>query len=398
VKKRGAHPRRRGETGIRIDVLIRSLGAGGAERQAALLAAGLAARGHDLRVLVFYPGGANEAYLRDRGVPVRHLGKRSRWDIPRLVAGLARELRIRRPDVIYSLLPSSNVIAALARPFLPATAVAMGVRASDMDLRKYDPVSGAVYRLEARVARAADVVITNSAAGRRTAIGSGFPEDRVRVVPNGIDCDRFRPDEAARESLRRRLGVPGDALLIGMVARVDPMKDHVTFLEAARRLSRLLPAARFAFAGTGAGPSDIWLRREIGERGLREASFLLGEVADIETVYPALDIASLTSAFGEGFPNALGEAMACGVPCVATSVGDAAEIVGDTGRIVRPRDPDGLVEAWRALGSLTPAARIRLGETARNRIIAFYGASRMVDETERHLATIAARATQADPV
>jgi len=341
-----------------------------------------------VRVLVFYPGGANEDELRRKSVPVRSLGKGGRWDMVRFAVRLAREIRRRKPDALYSLLPGPNVVAGLMRPALGDARLVMGVRASDMDLRRYDRVTRAVYALEGRLARRADAAIANSDAAGRAALARGFPADRLYVVRNGFDTARFRPDGDARAVLRHELGVAPDVPLIGMVARVDPMKDHATFLEAASILSRVLPNARFALAGAGADPSNGWLGSQIKRRGLEAVVRLLGERADIERVYPALDIATLSSSFGEGFPNALGEAMACGVPCVATAVGDAPALLDGVGRVVAPCDAPALAGAWRALAELPVEARRRLGEASRRRIVLLYGETRMIEDTEQRLSAL----------
>jgi glycosyltransferase involved in cell wall biosynthesis len=205
------------------------------------------------------------------------------------------------------------------------------------------------------------------------------------VIPNGIDAERFHPDDAARAKWRRRLNIKSDAWVIGMVARVDPMKAYDTVVEAAGILSVARPEARFILAGAGADTSNPWLPGAIARRGLTDTVRLLGEVTDIETLYPAFDVASLSSAFGEGFPNAVAEAMACGVPCVATDVGDCGLIIGRTGRVVPPRDARALANAWLELLALPPTERAKLGEAARRRIVESYDTARLAEHTERIL-------------
>ena len=207
------------------------------------------------------------------------------------------------------------------------------------------------------------------------------------MVRNGFDTARFRPDGDARAVLRHELGVAPDVPLIGMVARVDPMKDHATFLEAASIFSRASQRP-FRARGRGREPSNGWLGSQIKRRGLEGVVRLLGERADIERVYPALDIATLSSSFGEGFPNALGEAMASGVPCVATAVGDAPALLDGVGRVVAPCDAPALAGAWRALAELPVEARRRLGEASRRRIVLLYGENRMIEDTEQRLSAL----------
>jgi glycosyltransferase involved in cell wall biosynthesis len=360
--------------------LIRALSAGGAERQAVTLARGLAER-HDVRLLLFY-GGTGDDTPRARGLSIASLGKRGRWDMVRFYERLRGEIRTRRPDVLYSMLPAANVAAALAWRRRRGTALVMGVRASRMRLENYDRITRASYALEALLARRADAVIANSEAGRDAAVARGFPAARLHVVHNGIDVTHFRPDPAARAAWRSRLRIAAEDPVVGMVARVDPMKAHDVFLDAAARLRLVRPRSRFILAGTGADPANTSLTDAIARRDLNAAVALVGERTDIESLYPAFDIASLSSAFGEGFPNAVAEAMAAGVPCVATDVGDCRDIVAETGRIVAPRDADALAAAWESLLTLAPDARASLGAAARARIVAHYDVARLVAETE----------------
>jgi glycosyltransferase involved in cell wall biosynthesis len=361
--------------------LIRALSAGGAERQAATLARGLAERGHDVRLLLFY-GGAGEDAPRVPGISIKKLGKRGRWDMVRFYERLRSEIRDRHPDVLYSMLPAANIAAALAWRRRRGAALVMGVRASRMRLGYYDRVTRVTYALETLFARRADAIIANSRSGRDAAIARGFPSARLHVVFNGIDVARFRPDKAARARWRTRLGIADDDPVIGLVARVDPMKAHDVFLDAAAQFRLVRPRSRFILAGTGAHPANTVLTDAIARRGLDAAVALVGERTDIESLYPAFDIASLSSAFGEGFPNAVAEAMAAGVPCVATDVGDCRDIVAETGRIVAPGDAGALVAAWESLLTLGPDERASLGAAARARVVAHYDVARLVEETE----------------
>ena len=333
---------------------------------------------------MFYDGAGAEAARAD-GLTVVPLGKRGRWDAVGFHARLRRALRDGRPEVLYAMLPAANLAAAVAWRRGEGTALVMGVRVSRMRLEHYDRVIRATYALESRLARRADAIIANSHAGRDVAIARGFPAARLHVVANGIDVARFRPDAAARATWRARLGIAPGEPVVGMVARIDPMKAHDTFLDAAARLRVALPQARYILAGTGADAANADLMSAIARRGLSGAVVLAGERPDIEFLYSAFDIATLSSAFGEGFPNAVAEAMAAAVPCVATDVGDCRRIVADTGRIVAPGDAGALAGAWQSLLALDERERAALGAAARERIAACYGVARLAEATERVL-------------
>ncbi len=146
--------------------------------------------------------------------------------------------------------------------------------------------------------------------------------------------------------LRTRLGIPADAAVIGLVARYHPMKDIDTFLRAASRFQQDHENVKFVLCGDGLGPDNSTLAKLVRDLDLDRSVVLLGPRSDIELVYPAFDVLTLCSTAGEGFPNVLCEAMACDVRCVATDVGDSAEIIGDCGLIVPMRD----LKLWHAHG------------------------------------------------
>jgi glycosyltransferase involved in cell wall biosynthesis len=191
--------------------------------------------------------------------------------------------------------------------------------------------------------------------------------DRFVVIPNGFDTRTFRPDVEARLALRQELRLNPDALLIGLAARFDPTKDHDNFLRAAAILAHAFPNVGFVLCGANIDAHNVALVQQIASLGLTQRCYLLGRRPDMPGIHAAMDLAT-SSSLSEAFPLAIGEAMACGVPCVATDVGDSALIVGPTGRIVPPREPAALAAAWSGLLAAGPTARQRLGRDARRRI------------------------------
>lgn len=364
--------------------LIRSLSTGGAERQLVALANGLAERGHKVSVAVFYGGGDLERDLR--GARLHDLGKAGRWDLPAFFLRLVRLIRKLRPDVLHGYLGTANLLSVLARPFAQRMRVVWGLRASDMDLARYDWVWRLSARLEVLASRFADRIIVNSRAGRDHAVRQGMPAKRLVIIPNGIDTDRYRPDSMAGRAVRGEWGVPDGALLVGHVGRLDPMKDHETFLRAAALLAGQRTDARFVCVGGGDPAEARRLEGLAADLGLADRLVWAGARQDMPAVYNALDVLCLSSAFGEGFPNVLGEAMSCGVPCVATDVGDAALVMGDTGIVVPRRDHAALAAGLRARLE-RPDENLRAA--CRARILAEFGLERMVMETEALLLGIA---------
>lgn len=370
---------------LRILMLIRSLERGGAERQLSVLARGLQTRGHQVNVAVFYPGGALTDELLAAGVEVHSLDKRGRWDLPGFLLRLHRCLRRTRPQLLHGYLTVPNLLCVLLGAWRPGLAVVWGIRASDMRARHYDWLAGLGCWLECRLARLADLCISNSEAGRRHAIAGGFPESRLRVVANGIDTQRFRPDPAAGAGQRQCWGVATSAILIGLVGRLDPMKDHPTFLRMAAALLVRHPDLRFVCVGDGPAAYRQRLHAEATRLGLGEALIWAGECTAMPAVYNALNLLVSSSAFGEGFANVVGEAMACEVPCVVTAVGDGAIIVGDTGSVVPSANSRALTGACEALLALSAAQRRQQGRRARQRVSRLYSVEHLITDTERLL-------------
>jgi len=361
---------------LRIFFLIRSLDTGGANRQLVALARGLHDAGHEVQVGVFYSSGALQEELGAAGVPVIDLKKTGRWDTGGFIRRLVRAMKKVRPDIFYGFLGTPNMLGVLLKPLFPRMRVVWGVRASNMDLSKYDRATRISYDVERRLSRFAHLIICNSQAGLEHAERMGFPSRTMCVVYNGIDTERFRPDLAARRGLRAEWGVADDEILIGLLARVDPMKDHATFIRAAALMAETRPVR---FAAIGSGPDDYvaGLRRLGDELGLGNRFLWIEEVQDAPAALNALDL-SCSSSVTEGFSNAVAEAMACGLPCVVTDVGDSALLVGDTGWVVPHSDPEALaaalVEAVGEVGS-------DRGERARRRIVENFSVTNLVDTT-----------------
>lgn len=366
---------------MKILILIRALSTGGAERQAAVLAKGLRKAGHSVQVAVFYGGGALEADLENSGVPLIDLGKRGRWDNLAFLGRLVRTVKQERPDVVYAFLTVANLLSALLSPLFPSTRVVWGLRASDMDLARYDWLVGLTSRIEVWLAGLARIIIANSHAGREHAVRCGFPEVKLKVVPNGVDTLRFRPDREAGQTLRAEWGIGDGERLIGLVGRLDPMKGHPYFLRAAALLGERRAGVRFVCVGDGPADYRRSLRSLAGQLGLESCLIWAGTRADMPAVHNALDIAVSASAYGEGVSNAIGEAMAVGLPCVVTDVGDSARLVGDTGLVAAPADPAGLAEALEAMLNRLAGAGPTLSEAARRRIEEHYSVAALVRNT-----------------
>ena len=374
---------------MRVLFFIRDLAVGGSQRQLAVLAAGLARRGHDVAVVVLYAGGALEALLEGSSARCLSIGKSSRWHALAPLARLRRLFLSERPDLVYAFLPTQTMLATLLLPPRLKSKLVFGLRAGGVQLDQYDALNALTYRAEAWLSRRADLAIANARAVRADAIRRGFAADRIAVIMNGIDIDAMRMDAGAGRTMRQAWGLSPDHFVIGCAARLDPMKDHANLLQAAASFARENSDARFVCVGDGPAGYRLRLTSFADSLGLADRVLWVGRIDDMKAAYNAFDIATLSSAFGEGFPNTVGEAMACGVPVAATDVGDVRAIIGDLGEVVVPKNPELLCAAWRRLRQRL-VREPDLRKEGREGIVANYGLDTMVRRTEDILSQLTA--------
>ena len=377
----------------RVLFLVRSLRQGGAERQLVALAAGLHRRGWPVSVVCCYGGGVFQAELEKAGVPLIDLHKRGRWDVAGFMWRLLRTLRGSHAEIVHGYMTLGNMLALLAPAARPRTRVVWGVRSTIIDRTRRDWLSRLNFRMSSSAARLADRIIANSEAGAVHHASLGYPHARIEVIPNGIDTERFRFDAAARNRVRDEWNVAGNCTLVGLVGRIDPMKDHATFLQAAALLAARGERLRFVCVGGGNSSFARGIRALATQLGLDSRLVWAGPRNDMAAVYSALDIA-VSSSCGEGFSNVIAEAMACGRPCVVTDVGDSARIVGDCGAVVETGDSPALAHAIERMANELedPDEAARLQAAARARIEESYSLDALLRHSEQALRALGGRA------
>jgi glycosyltransferase involved in cell wall biosynthesis len=363
---------------LRLAFLIRALSCGGAERQLVLLARGLAARGHAVSVSVFYSGGEFDRDLANCGIKVNLLQKRGRWDFLPFLLRTRKVLRAEAADVIHGYMGTSNLLVSLLKFTLKPAKIVWGVRASDLDGSDYDWLHRLNTRVETLLSRTADLIISNSEAGKRHVLRIGYPADRVTVVPNGIDLKEFEINPQARERIRSAWGLTENDIAVGRVGSLDPLKDYPGFLRAAALALEIEPRLKFICVGGGTDAQADAFRHYGVELGLSERVVWTGFVRDMPTIYNGLDLLVSSSKRGEGFPNVLGEARACGLRCVATDVGDVRTVIGPegSGLVVPHGDKEAMAEAIVQLARLKPNR-----EETRRRIAERYSIELLVERT-----------------
>ena len=391
---------------ISILHLITTLDIGGAEMMLWKLLSRMDFHRFSSQVVCVIPPGPLGEKIRALGIEVRHLGlHRGRFE-PRALVSLIAMLRELRPDIVQTWLYHADLLGLLAAKTARRGKVVWNIRGSNRDLSQYRRLTGTTVRLCTKLSRFPDVIIANSRQARDFHIALGYKAREWEVIPNGFDLEQFKPNEKARLNLLEELGVcenwgiakgkkqregrnKDGFFLIGLIARYDPIKDHPSFINAACLLLQKRRDVHFVLVGRDVTWENKALAKQIPHIW-KDHFHLLGERNDIPKIAAAIDIASLTS-YGEGFPNAIGEAMACGIPCVVTDVGDSARIVGETGKVVPPRNPTALAGSILELLELSSEERRKLGRQARERIRHHYSLDRIVGEYEKLYHELASR-------
>lgn len=347
--------------------IITGLGTGGAERALYNLLQGGLNTDFDNHVVSLRDAGSIGPHIGALGIPVTTLNLSD----TRAFFGLAKLQRVVRefqPDLIHGWMYHGNLVAVMVRSmYSKRAALVFGIRQSLYELGNEKLLTRQVIRINRFFSSSPDAVLYNSQLSRQQHEAFGFVGDKGRIIPNGINLQQFSFIEKVRERVRAELNIPVEALVVGHVARLHPMKDHANFIQAAEVISLRYPNAYFVLSGRGVCSDNVELMQRI-PIALRNRVRLLDERSDVADLMSAMDIFVLCSAWGEGFPNVLGEAMSVGVPCVATNVGDSALVIGDCGVVVAPSDKEALAAGIESLLTLPFVERRMLGAQARQRI------------------------------
>ena len=340
----------------RVLVVTTGLGVGGAEAMLTRLVTAQPSIADDVTVVSLRPEDDYVERLRAAGVKVVQLDFRRASGLASGLIELAKLIAERCPDIVQGWMYHGDLAALLALTLSgrrSRTRLVWSLRCSDMDLRRYGPGLRAVVKTCTLLSRRPDAVTANSAVGLKFHLELGYRPRRAEVIPNGIDMEEFRPDPIARRAVRHELGIEDAAIVIAHVARVDPMKDHSTFLAAMAQLPEIQALL------IGIGTENLAASRNV---------FRLGRRRDVARLLTAADFIASSSRFGEGFSNAIAEGMACGLPGIVTDVGDARMIVGETGLVVPREDAQAMVAATLTLAQEPIEARTARRVKARMRI------------------------------
>jgi len=373
---------------IRILHLANVLETGGAEAMLVRLVSRTNRASFSNTVVSLSGDGMLGASIVEAGVPLVCLGMGPRMPGPGSLLRLARAIRRVRPHILQTWQYRADLIGLVVGKCTGVPAVCWNIRSAELDPVDHPASLFRVIRQLARLSRFPAAVIHNSQAGRRAHERLGYRPRRWEFIPNGFDTDAFVPSDDRRRAVRAELGIAADVPLVGLVARYHPMKDHATFVAAAAHAAALCPAARFLMAGRGVDRGNAELIARLASHGLSDRVRVLGDRSDPAALFAALDVA-VSSSYSEAFPNVIGEAMSCGVPCVVTDVGESSRIVGETGIVVPPRNAEGLGQGIARVLQMSADERRALGRAARERIATEYSLPAVVSRYERVYESIA---------
>ncbi|MCF7908148.1 MAG: glycosyltransferase [Candidatus Omnitrophica bacterium] len=369
---------------MRICHIITGLNIGGAEMVLYRLLLGLDKEKYKVSVVSLTELGPVGEKIQNLGINVKALNMRYRVSDLKALIQLIVYLKRSRFDLVQTWMYHANLIGGIAAKLAGGIPVIWGLHHSDTSVGFVKKTTLSVVKAGALLSGwVPEVIVCCSRETRRIHLKYRYRSDKMVVIFNGYDLVEFKPDLSARAKLLQELKLSKEALLIGLVARFHPQKDQRGFIEAAEGLSKKVPAVYFILIGPRVTESNKQLFQWVVEKGLQQRVYLLGERNDLPQILSGLDIVTLSSSCGEGFPNVLGEAMACGTPCVTTDVGDSAFVVGETGLVVPPKNPKALTEAWQQLIELGSEGRRKLGTAARQRIKDNFPLSRNLEQYER---------------
>jgi glycosyltransferase involved in cell wall biosynthesis len=369
---------------LRITHVISGLEVGGAELTLLKLVRGMNHGRFRSRVISLTTPGALAPVLEAAGAPVHALGLRRRAPNPLALLRLVRWLRKEQPDVVQTWLPHADLLGGLAARMAGNLPVVWNLRSTNLPPGEIRRTTAWIQRL---LAHGSGIlprrIVACSAAARSYHERLGYAAGKMVEIPNGFDSAAFRVDPEARAHARAAWGLRPDDVAACLVGRLHAQKDQASFVRAISLLAPRYPQLRAVMIGEGLSPAQPQVADWVRASGYADRFRLLGRREDVARLLPGADLLVSAAAFAEGFPNVVAEAMACGLPCVVTDVGDSARIVGATGEVVPPRDPTALAAGMAKLINRGAGQREELGRAARRRIEAKFSLATMIERYEQ---------------
>jgi glycosyltransferase involved in cell wall biosynthesis len=365
---------------IKVMHVITGLRRGGAEHCLLRLVQRMDRDRFSTSIVTILPLGPLAEEIKNANIKVATLNCSTAIQMPLALWRLVRKIREFKPDIVQTWLYHADVLGTLAALSSSQVRLVWNVRNSEPTSENRRSWRFMLSML-ALLSRSPDCIVANSRAGIEAHVQAGYKPSRWICIPNGWSI----PDRQ-KAGRRDELGLPVDDVLIGLIARLAKQKDFDNFLSATALLRDSHPNLKFVLMGSGVTPEALRLHRFASE--LQQRLIFLGERSDLDRILPSLDAVTLTSAYGEGVPNSLGEAMAAGLPVIATDVGDTRYLLTAENWLVPPRSPEALANAWTAFASLDQTARHAIGANNQKWIAAHYQIDDMVRKYENVYASI----------
>ncbi|NJL61129.1 MAG: glycosyltransferase [Methylacidiphilales bacterium] len=334
-------------------------------------------------VVSLMDGGKLGDRIQALDIPVYQIGMHPGKPTVAAVWRLISTIQKIKPDIIQGWMYHGNLAAHLSTALsLKKIPIVWNIRQTLYSLSYEKKATAAVIKLLAPLSIFPEKILYNSETSASQHQRHGYRTEKTLVIPNGFDTELFKPSIEARQLVLQELNLDSNTILIGRISRFHEMKDHGNFLNAAAILLKSYANIHFVMAGDNVNWQNKALTSIINNLGINNSVHLLGERKDIPHLTAALDIACSSSSHGDAFPNIIGEAMSCGVTCVVTDVGDSARIIGDTGKVVPPKNSQLLANALKELIDLGYQGRETLGQAARIRVIDLYSLNSVVHQYE----------------
>ena len=356
---------------MKILHVITGLQAGGAERMLFNLVTRMDSR-FTSHVVSLGSEGVYGEKLRSAGIPAICLGMNPGRPSLTGLAGLVRTSLAFRPDIIQGWMYHGNLAGCLIPRRKAKTKLLWNIRQTLYSMAYEKAGTAFVIKAGAKLSGIPASIVYNSKLSSLQHEKIGFKDSKTILIPNGFDLDAFKPDSTAKSKLQKSLNLSPDSSLIGLIARYHPMKGHADFLAAAQVVVAKKPNVHFLMVGTGVDQSNQDLMNAVQSSGISTRIHCLGERKDVSAIVAGLDVLCVASIYGEGFPNVIGEAMASGVGCVVTDIGDSALILGEGGIAVEPGNPKGLSEGIHRWLDMEANERERIKHALRDRVTKNY--------------------------
>ncbi|RKS90883.1 glycosyltransferase [Sphingosinicella microcystinivorans] len=364
---------------IRVLHIITGLSVGGAETMLAKLIGAMNKDHFGNEVVSLTDFGPIAECMRDTGINVSAL------HIPRLagISGLVGKIRSTRADIVQTWMYHADLLGGIVARMLTDRPVIWNIRNNELPGGAGSLPTRFTMRACALLSDCVPTrIVTNSNMAKDVHVREGYRDTKFRIIPNGFDTRRFSPDSEQRASIRKQLDISDNDFLVGFFARLDPVKNHTGFIDSCASILTEVPQLRILMCGRGVDEKNVPLLRQLEAAGLRSHAILLGEQPDMPRYYAAIDTLCLASK-SEAFPNVVGEAMACGIPCVVTDVGDCRDVVGKAGLVVPAENEIALGAALKALAAMPVVQRQAMGRFGRERIVSVYSLDQIVRQYER---------------